>query len=107
MTDTLPNQAILIVNAMSRSGADAFEDVRDKLVAAGIELIEAHAIDQPDEMDVAVKDAIARAPMVILGGGDGSLSSNVDFFLGKDTVFAIVPLGAWTMAAARSLLPLP
>jgi YegS/Rv2252/BmrU family lipid kinase len=31
--------------------------------------------------------------MVIVGGGDGSLSSNVDFFVGKDTVFAILPLG--------------
>ncbi len=89
----LPNQAILIVNAMSRRGADAFDEVRQKLIAAGIDLIEAHAIHDPDQMDVKIKDAIARAPMVIVGGGDGSLSSNVDLFLGKDTVFAIIPLG--------------
>ena len=40
-----------------------------------------------------IRDAIARTPMVIIGGGDGSLASNVDFFVGHDTVFAIVPLG--------------
>ena len=79
----LPKQAILIVNAMSRSGADVFDEARDKLTAAGIELIEAHAIDEPDEMDGAVKAAIAKAPMVIVGGGDGSLSTNVDYFMGS------------------------
>ncbi len=89
----LPTRAILIVNAMSRRGADAFDEVRDKLIAAGIDLIEAHAIDEPDRMDVAIRDAIAKAPMVIVGGGDGSLSSNVDHFLGEDTVFAVIPLG--------------
>jgi len=89
----LPRQAILVVNSMSRRGADAFDEVRDKLRSAGIDLIEALSIDQPDKMDAAVKDAIARAPMVIVGGGDGSLSSNVDFFVGHDTVFAIIPLG--------------
>ena len=31
--------------------------------------------------------------VVIVGGGDGSLSSNVDHFVGQDTVFAILPLG--------------
>ena len=90
---TLPRQAILIVNAMSRRGADAFEQVRDKLTAAGVDLIEAHAITEPEKMDSTVKDAIKRAPMVIVGGGDGSLSSNVDHFVGTDTVFAVLPLG--------------
>ncbi|MEO7602938.1 MAG: diacylglycerol kinase family protein [Sphingomicrobium sp.] len=93
MPRPLPKRAILIVNAMSRKGADAFEEVRDKLTAAGIELIEAHAIEQPEDMDRAVKAAIAKAPMVIVGGGDGSLSSNVDHFVGQDTVFGVVPLG--------------
>ena len=89
----LPKQAILIVNAMSRRGADVFEQARDKLVAAGVDLIEAHAITKPEKMDPAVKAAIKKAPMVIVGGGDGSLSSNVDHFVGTDTVFAVLPLG--------------
>lgn len=92
-TSSLPRQAILIVNAMSRTGAQAFDEVRDKLLAAGVDLIAAHAIDEPDKMEPAMRDAIARAPMVIIGGGDGSLSTNVDFFVGCDTVFAFVPLG--------------
>ena len=52
-----------------------------------------------------VKDAIAKAPMVILGGGDGSLSTNVDLFLGKDTVFAFVPLGTANSFAGTLGIP--
>ena len=92
-TADLPKEAILIVNAMSRKGANVFEEARDKLTAAGVRLIDSHAVHQPEEMEPTVKAAIAKAPMVIIGGGDGSLSSSVDFFVGKDTVFAILPLG--------------
>lgn len=93
MNKPLPRQAILVVNAMSRRGADVFDDAKAKLEAAGIELIDAVPVTEPEKMDKTVIDAIARAPMVIVGGGDGSLSSNVDHFVGKDTVFAILPLG--------------
>ncbi len=106
MTDTLPKQAILIVNAMSRSGADAFDEVSAKLEIAGVRLIEAHAITRPEEMDQTVIDAIARAPMVILGGGDGTLSSNVDHFVGQDTLFAVIPLGTANSFARTLELPL-
>ena len=105
MSRPVPKQAILVVNAMSRKGADVFEQVRDKLVAAGIELIEAHAVDDPDRMEKVIRDAIARAPMVIVGGGDGSLSSNVDFFMGRDTVFAILPLGTANSFAGTLCIP--
>ncbi len=104
-TDALPKQAILIVNAMSRSGAEAFEEVRDKLVSAGVALIEAHAINDPDQMAPAIRDAIAKAPMVIIGGGDGSLSSNVGYFVGQDTVFAIIPLGTANSFAGTLGIP--
>ena len=106
MDETLPKQAILIVNAMSRKGAAAFEEVRAKLEMAGVELIEAHAVTEPEKMDGVVIDAIARAPMVILGGGDGSLSSNVDHFVGQETVFAVLPLGTANSFARTLGLPL-
>jgi YegS/Rv2252/BmrU family lipid kinase len=104
-TAALPKQAVLIVNAMSRSGADVFDEVRTKLIAAGIDLIEAHAIYNPDDIEPAVRSAVARAPMVILGGGDGSLSSNVDFFVGHDVVFAFVPLGTANSFAGSLGIP--
>lgn len=104
-TPALPKQAILIVNAMSRTGAQAFDEVRDKLTAAGVDLIEAQAIDDPDQMEPAIRKAITQAPMVIIGGGDGSLSTNVDFFVGSNTVFAFVPLGTANSFAGSLGIP--
>lgn len=104
-TSVLPKQAVLIVNAMSRSGADVFQEVRTKLIAAGVEIVEAHAIDHPDDIGPAVRSAIAKAPMVIIGGGDGSLSSNVDFFVGHDVVFAFLPLGTANSFAGSLGIP--
>jgi YegS/Rv2252/BmrU family lipid kinase len=92
--DRLPRQAVLIVNAMSRRGSDAFETASELLRTSGVELIGAHAITDPDEMGVTVRGALAaKAPMIIVGGGDGSLSSTIDDFLGHETVFALLPLG--------------
>jgi len=103
---SLPKQAILIVNAKSRQGAEAFETAREKLTAAGIQLIDAKAVKDPKRMGSAVKQAIKKAPMVIVGGGDGSLSSNIDHFLGKETVFALLPLGTANSFARTLGIPL-
>lgn len=92
--DSLPRQAVLIVNARSRSGADAFEEAKRLLGERGVTLLSAHAVTDPDEMGPTVRQALeAKAPMIIVGGGDGSLSSTIDDFLGSDTVFALLPLG--------------
>ena len=107
MTDrALPRQAILVVNAQSRKGHLAFDEAREKLAAAGVELIDCHAVEDPDDMDDTVIAAIERAPMVIVGGGDGSLSSTVDHFLGQDTIFAILPLGTANSFARTLGVPL-
>ena len=102
----LPKQAILIVNTASRRGADAFAQARDKLVKAGVDLIGARAIDNPERLPGEVTSAIDRAPMVIVGGGDGSLSETVDHFLGHDTVFALLPLGTANSFARTLGIPL-
>lgn len=106
MAAALPKRAILIVNAMSRKGEAAFEEARQKLSASKLDLIEAHRVTEPDQLEPLVKAAVAKAPMVIVGGGDGSLSSTVDHFVGKDTVFAVLPLGTANSFARTLGLPL-
>ena len=102
----LPKQAILIVNTASRRGAEAFEPAREKLTAAGVELLDARAIDEPETMSGEVSSAIDRAPMVIVGGGDGTLSEIIDYFLDTDTVFAFLPLGTANSFARTLEFPL-
>jgi YegS/Rv2252/BmrU family lipid kinase len=106
MGDALPKRAILVVNAMSRRGEAVFGEARDRLTAAGLELIDAHAVQNPEVMEPVVKAAIAKAPMVIVGGGDGTLSSAVDYFVGTDAVFAVLPLGTANSFARTLGLPL-
>ena len=106
MTKTLPKQAILIVNAGSRRGADLFTEARDKLTAAGIELVDAKKCKTAATMEKAVKTALKKAPMVIVGGGDGSLSSFVDYFIGTKVVFAFLPLGTANSFARTIGVPL-
>ena len=98
----LPKQAILIVNARSRQGAEAFQAARRLLGEAGIELLDAQAVKNPKKMGPQVKAAIGQAPMVIVGGGDGTLSTTIDFFKDRKTVFALLPLGT-ANSFARSL----
>lgn len=106
MPKPLPREAILIVNAKSRQGSDAFDQAREKLAAAGVTLTDAKAIKEPKRMGAAVKAAVKRAPMVIVGGGDGSLSSNIAHFIGSETVFALLPLGTANSFARTMGIPL-
>lgn len=106
-TKSLPREAALIVNAHSRRGQTLFQDAKTKLEAAGVKLIAAHAVDDPDQMNIMVAREIANgAPMVIVGGGDGSMSGTIDELVGKDCVFAVLPLGTANSFARTLGLPL-
>jgi len=103
----VPRQAILIVNALSRQGQKQFDIACEKLAAAGIDLIETIAVDRPGTLPDIVAGAIAKnPPMLIVGGGDGSLSCAVDHLVGSDIVFAILPLGTANSFARTLEIPL-
>ncbi|MDB5715860.1 MAG: diacylglycerol kinase [Sphingomonadales bacterium] len=103
----VPREAVLIVNAHSRKGAALFEQAREKLQASGMTLIAAHAVTDPDKLNDTVRQAVRDgAPMVIVGGGDGSLSCAVDDVVGTDCVFAVLPLGTANSFARTLGLPL-
>ncbi|WP_340264423.1 diacylglycerol/lipid kinase family protein [Sphingobium mellinum] len=106
-TNSLPREAVLIVNVHSRKGEALFTQARDKLEQAGVRLIAAHAVHDPDQMQQTVRDAVATGvPMVIVGGGDGSLSGTVDELVGKDCVFGVLPLGTANSFARTLGIPL-
>jgi diacylglycerol kinase family enzyme len=104
---SLPRSAVLIVNAKSRQGRKFFRHACKRLKAAGIDLTATHAVRDPKKLDGIVRDAvIAGAPMVIVGGGDGSLSCSVDHLVGHDCVFALLPLGTANSFARTLGIPL-
>lgn len=106
-TRPLPRDAALVVNAHSRRGEALFAQAKEKLEAAGIRLVACHGVKDPEQMNATVRQAIADgAPMVIVGGGDGSMSGTVDELVGKDCVFAVLPLGTANSFARTLGLPL-
>jgi hypothetical protein len=77
MTRTLPRpvprEAVLIVNAHSRRGRDLFREAAAKLEMSGIRLTASHAVKDPRQLIPTMQKAVADgAPMIIVGGGDGS-----------------------------------
>lgn len=90
----LPKQAALVVNARSRRGRDLFFQAEEKLEASGVEIIAARAVRDPRKLRDHVREVLDMgAPMVIVGGGDGTLSCAVDDFVSHNAVFAFLPLG--------------
>lgn len=107
MNRPLPRKAALIVNAKSRRGRATFRAACKKLKAAGVTIDPAFAVRDPSRMTDTVRQAIAAgAEMIIVGGGDGSLSGTVDDVVGKDIVFALLPLGTANSFARTLGIPL-
>lgn len=106
-TKPLPKEAVLVVNAHSRKGQNLFAQARQKLEAAGIRLIAAHGVEEPEQLALTVRQAVENgAPMVIVGGGDGSMSGTVDELVGRECVFGVLPLGTANSFARTLGLPL-
>jgi YegS/Rv2252/BmrU family lipid kinase len=103
----IPREAVLVVNAHSRKGRALFRKATFRLREAGVRLTAAHAIRDPRKLIPTVKQAVKDgAPMVIIGGGDGSLSHAVDELVDRDCVFALLPLGTANSFARTLGIPL-
>ena len=106
-TRPVPKEGVLIVNAHSRKGRALFRDAAFKLREAGIRLTAAHAVRDPDDLIPTVQQAVkGGAALVIVGGGDGSLSCAVDELVDRDCVFALLPLGTANSFARTLGIPL-
>lgn len=87
-------RAVLIVNTHSRKGAGQFAQARALFEAAGLPLAAAHGVRNPSRMRETVKRALADgAELVIVGGGDGSISTTIGALIGSEAIFAPLPLG--------------
>ncbi len=71
--------AALVVNTRSRQGRTAAATALDYLRLLGVPVVAAHAIDDPARLAETVREALSEGDdLIVLGGGDGSVSSVVD-----------------------------
>jgi YegS/Rv2252/BmrU family lipid kinase len=85
--------AALVVNARSRSGQAQFEEVCGLLDRLPYP-VETHAVEDPGKLCDVLAAALAKKPdLVILGGGDGTISGLVDQLVGAGVVLGVLPFG--------------
>lgn len=98
--------AAMVVNAKSRKGQALFEQACSAARSLPFP-VDAHAVENPDELEDTLRRALAKSPdLVILGGGDGTISSLVDLLVGKDVILGVLPFGTANSFARTLGLPL-
>lgn len=94
--------ALLILNGNSRSGADAnIQEGVDLIENAGFTIIQKKSGSSAETIQL-IKDYRNQIQLVILGGGDGTISSAASALFEHKLAFGILPLGT-ANDLARSL----
>lgn len=97
--------ALVIVNPRSRRGSDAeFSDCLDQLTQHGLKIIkvQSHGARQTGELIAMHR---GRVNLVVLAGGDGTISSAAEALYQCKMPFAILPLGTANDLARSLKLP--
>jgi diacylglycerol kinase (ATP) len=98
--------AVLVVNTASRRGREDFDQARTLLTELGIELTAALAVDDPSTLPEVVQQAIKDGmELLVLGGGDGTVSSVAAQLSGTGVVLGLLPTGTANDLARTLGLP--
>ena len=82
------------MNARSRTGEKAFQQASDLLSSLGVTIGASYALSDPARLPETVREAILEGhDPIILGGGDGSVSSTVDYLAHHNVTMGLLPLG--------------
>ena len=96
-------RAALIINTRSRRGRAMYRDARRLLLEKGFDLAAAYPVQDPTRVPAIVGECVADGhALVIVGGGDGSISAVTDVFADRPVALGILPLGT-ANSFARSL----
>lgn len=87
-----PRRVLLIINTRARSGAEAYDAIRARLDAAGVEVRRAET-ETAEDIAPAIRDAAGSVDAVIIGGGDGTISRAGVALMETGLPLGILPLG--------------
>lgn len=98
-----PLRTALLVNTHSRKGRLLYKHAKAMLGAQGFQFVRAVALADPTALPEAMTSIMKQQPeLVIIGGGDGTISTASNYLAYTDTVLGYLPLGT-TNNFGRSL----
>jgi len=96
-----------VVNTHARKGERLFVRAQDALTTRGISLIASSPVKDSVHLPAVVNDLVRRGcKLIVVGGGDGTLSSIVGALAYQDAVLGLPPLGTRNSFARTRGLPL-
>jgi YegS/Rv2252/BmrU family lipid kinase len=97
----------LVVNSRSRRGERLYVDAKALLLKTGFELAASYPVRDPARIPEIVREAVERGERLIaIGGGDGTISSIVDYLAYQNVTLGILPMGTANNFARGIRLPL-
>jgi diacylglycerol kinase (ATP) len=92
--DESRTRAALVVNTHSRTGSKAYTQAKDTLHRLGLPVESAYPLRDPARLAETVEAAAdAGHNLIIVGGGDGTVSSVVDVLAHRQVPMGLLPLG--------------
>lgn len=85
-------RALLILNPRARRGDGPIDAVKELLIGAGLQLIEASASENESVSDIIMREA-DKVDLAIVGGGDGTLNAATRGLVNTGLPMGILPLG--------------
>lgn len=87
-------RAALVVNTASRAGASAYATARERLRELGVPVADFYPVTDAARLPEVFQHVADHGnDLVIVGGGDGSLSTAVDFLADHHVTLGVLPLG--------------
>jgi diacylglycerol kinase (ATP) len=98
---------VAVVNAGSRRGAAAFDRTAELLGQAGYDSLEMVPVRSGNDLDASLAEAVAAGPdLLVVGGGDGTVSCAAGKVAGSATTLGVLPLGTANDFARTLEMPL-
>ncbi len=99
--------AVLVVNTRSNQGARWYSEAKRRLIEGGLTLDASYPVRNAEKLPEIVQQAIAGGHrFIVVGGGDGTISSVVGHFAYNQAVLGILPFGTANCYARSLRIPL-
>ena len=94
MPSSSTRHAAVVVNTGSRRGQAALAETGRLLTSAGLDSVRLLPVTSGSELRATMEAAVADGPdLLVVGGGDGTVSCAADLVSGTDVVLGVLPLG--------------